>query len=249
VEGVHEAELLTAQRSYYRARAPEYDAWWHRQGRYDRGPDANARWFDEASDLEQAVGKFCPRGDILELACGTGLWTSVLASHARHLTAVDAAPEMIALNRSRLRDAAVEYVEADLFEWQPTPRSYDLCFFAFWLSHVPESRFEAFWEMVGMALRPGGRVFFIDSDRSDCSTASDHRLPPAEDETLLRRLDDGREFCIVKRFYAPERLESRLARLGWQCRIQRTGEFFIYGAGERIGDRPLRSASFTPPSG
>jgi demethylmenaquinone methyltransferase/2-methoxy-6-polyprenyl-1,4-benzoquinol methylase len=108
---------------------------------------------------------------------------------------------------------------------------------------VPESRFEAFWEMLATALRPGGRVFFIDSDRSDRSTASDHRLPPADEETMLRRLDDGREFCIVKRFYAPEWLEDRLAELGWRMQVRRTGEFFIYGAGERIGARrpPLHS--------
>jgi demethylmenaquinone methyltransferase/2-methoxy-6-polyprenyl-1,4-benzoquinol methylase len=231
---VRETELLTVQRSYYRARAPEYDAWWHRLGRYDRGPEANARWFAQAADLERALARFRPEGDILELACGTGLWTSILASHARHLTAVDAAPEMIAQNKSRLRGAAVEYVEADLFEWQPRPGAYDVCFFAFWLSHVPESRFEAFWRMVGTALRPSGRVFFIDSGRSDLSTASDHRLSPTEEETVLRRLDDGREFCIVKRFYTPEWLKSRLAELGWRVRIHRTGEFFIHGAGERI---------------
>lgn len=234
---MHETELLTAQRTYYQARAPEYDAWWERQGRYDRGPDANARWFAETADLERALARFRPQGDILELACGTGLWTRILAAHARRLTAVDAAPEMIERNRSRLAGAAVEYVEADLFEWQPEPGAYDLCFFAFWLSHVPESRFEPFWRMVATALRPGGRVFFIDSDRSDRSTASDHRLPPADAETMLRRLDDGREFWIVKRFYAPKWLECRLAELGWRVEIRRTGEFFIYGAGEWIGPR------------
>lgn len=232
---MHDTELLGGQRSYYRARAPEYDAWWRRVGRYDRGPDVNARWFAQAAELEQALARFHPHGDILELACGTGLWTRILASHARHLTAVDAAPEMIEQNKSRLRGATVEYVQADLFEWQPKAAAYDLCFFAFWLSHVPESRFEAFWRMVGSALRPGGRVFFIDSDRSDLSTASDHRLPSADDETMLRRLDDGREFCIVKRFYAPNWLTTRLTDLGWQVRITRTGEFFIYGAGERTG--------------
>jgi demethylmenaquinone methyltransferase/2-methoxy-6-polyprenyl-1,4-benzoquinol methylase len=230
---VHETQLLTAQRSYYRARAPEYDAWWERRGRYDRGRDANSRWFVEAAHLERALARSRPRGDILELACGTGLWTRILAPHARSLTAVDAAPEMIAQNQSRLGGAAVQYVEADLFDWQPKPDAYDLCFFAFWLSHVPESRFDAFWKMVATALRPGGRVFFIDSDRSDRSSASDHRLPPADEETILRRLDDGREFCIVKRFYAPRWLERRLADLGWRIQVRRTGEFFIYGTGER----------------
>ena len=52
------------------------------------------------------------------------------------MTAVDAAPEVLAINRARVGDASVRYVEADLFDWSPDQR-YDACVFAFWLSHVP----------------------------------------------------------------------------------------------------------------
>jgi hypothetical protein len=34
--------FLAGQQEYYRARAPEYDEWWERRGRYDHGPEANA---------------------------------------------------------------------------------------------------------------------------------------------------------------------------------------------------------------
>jgi demethylmenaquinone methyltransferase/2-methoxy-6-polyprenyl-1,4-benzoquinol methylase len=227
--------LLAEQRRYYRARAPEYDAWWQRRGRYDRGAEANARWFAEAEALERELERFAPRGRVLELACGTGLWTRQLVHHADSVTAVDAAQEMLALNAARLSEAGsatpVEHVQADLFSWTPPIASYDLCFFAFWLSHVPESRFASFWAMVGSALRPGGRVFFIDSARSESSTASDHRLPALNEETMQRRLDDGREFRIVKRFYEPTQLERRLQQLGFAVQVGRTGEFFLYGAG------------------
>lgn len=37
------AGLLTEQARYYRQRAGEYDDWWVRGGRYDRGADANAQ--------------------------------------------------------------------------------------------------------------------------------------------------------------------------------------------------------------
>jgi SAM-dependent methyltransferase len=227
--------LLAEQRRYYRARAPEYDAWWERRGRFDRGAAANARWFAEAETLKRELERFAPRGRVVELACGTGLWTQQLVRHADSVTAVDAAQEMLALNTARVSEASsgapVEYVQADLFSWTPSPGSYDVCFFAFWLSHVPESRFVPFWAMVESALRPGGRVFFIDSARSESSTASDHRLPAPDEETMQRRLDDGREFRIVKRFYEPTQLEHRLQQLGFAVQVGRTGEFFLYGAG------------------
>jgi SAM-dependent methyltransferase len=222
--------LLSEQLDYYRARAGEYDQWWLRRGRFDRGAEANARWFAETAELDRALEAFAPTGDVLELAGGTGLWTQKLAAHAASLIVVDGAPEVLAINRERVGDPKVRYREADLFDFAPEPAAYDACFFSFWLSHVPAERFAAFWQMVGSALRPGGRVLFIDSARTERSTAADHRLPDQDEQTMTRRLDDGREFQIIKRFYEPGALEDQLAALGWECRVQTTGEFFIYGS-------------------
>jgi SAM-dependent methyltransferase len=221
--------LLNEQLNYYRARAGEYDRWWNRDGRYDRGAEANARWFSETSALEDVLAEFDPRGDVLELACGTGLWTRHLVRYASRLTAVDAAPEVLAINRSRVDDPRVEYVQADLFAWTPPEGAFDACVFSFWLSHVPDDRFAAFWGAVRGALRPGGRVLFIDSARAERSKAVDHVMPSDESAvTESRRLDDGREFLIVKRYY-DSGLEGELGALGWDCAVGSTGEFFVYG--------------------
>jgi len=238
-----EDTLLSQQLDYYRARADEYDTWWLRQGRFDRGAEANASWFAQTAELERVLARFHPRGDVLELACGTGLWTRHLADYATQLTAVDAAPEVLAINRQRVSDPTVRYVQADLFDWTPAPAAYDACVFTFWLSHVPTDRFARFWEMVAAGLRPGGRVLFIDSARTERSTAADHQLPGEQEQTMTRRLDDGREFQIVKRFYDPARLTSDLARLGWNAEIGTTGEFFIYGTATRAQAARARTGS------
>jgi ubiquinone/menaquinone biosynthesis C-methylase UbiE len=158
--------LLEGQLAYYRARAGEYDEWFLRTGRYDRGPEWNRRWFSELEQVRRELRVFGPAGEVLELACGTGLWTVELARHAASITAVDASPEVLEINRSRLREAGsetpVRHVLADLFDWSPQ-KTYDVVFFGFWLSHVPPARFAAFWELVRSALGPGGRVFFVDS--------------------------------------------------------------------------------------
>ena len=39
--------LLDEQIEYYRARAPEYDEWFFRRGRYDRGEGHRRAWFAE----------------------------------------------------------------------------------------------------------------------------------------------------------------------------------------------------------
>jgi 2-polyprenyl-3-methyl-5-hydroxy-6-metoxy-1,4-benzoquinol methylase len=220
-------ELLSEQARYYRARAPEYDDWFFRRGRYDIGPEGNARWFADVEEVERALEAFEPRGDVLELACGTGLWTRRLARHAATVTALDASAEVLDLNRARVGEPSVEYVQADVFEWQPE-RAYDVCFFGLWLSHVPEERFELFWALVGRAVAPGGRVFLVDSGRR-----GDRAHAQALDEEVeLRQLSDGREFRIVKRYLEPAALERRLAGLGWDVRLRRTANgALVYGGG------------------
>jgi 2-polyprenyl-3-methyl-5-hydroxy-6-metoxy-1,4-benzoquinol methylase len=148
-------DLIQEQIAYYRARAAEYDEWWTRTGRYDRGPSQRARWLHEISILERALGAQGPLGQVLELACGTGIWTEHLASMADRVRAIDASPEVIALNRARVNATNVDYQLANIFD-SPDVAAANFVFFAFWLSHVPRSRFEALrgWSSVTVKSGP-----------------------------------------------------------------------------------------------
>jgi demethylmenaquinone methyltransferase/2-methoxy-6-polyprenyl-1,4-benzoquinol methylase len=221
-------EFLAAQQEYYRARAPEYDEWWERRGRYDHGPEANGRWFREQDEVYAALADLQLTGDLLELACGTGNWTTVLAATAERLTAVDGSAEMLELNRGRVNSERVDYVQADLFQWQPE-REYDAVVAAFWLSHVPPERLDGFLAAVRRALRPGGCFFFVDSQRDPLTTTADQPLPEEEQAWLTRRLNDGREFRIVKRFYDPADLRECLQAHGLRAEVRETESFFLYG--------------------
>jgi trans-aconitate methyltransferase len=64
---------------------------------------------------------------VLEIACGTGIRTWHLAACARSVTALDAAPQMIALARQRVVGQAVTFVAADVLGWTP-PRRFDTVF-------------------------------------------------------------------------------------------------------------------------
>ncbi|WP_436846569.1 class I SAM-dependent methyltransferase [Streptomyces niveus] len=132
---------------------------------------------------------------MLELACGTGQWTSVLVARAGSVTAVDAADEVLALARARTASDRVRFVRADIFEWRPA-RRYDTVFFAFWLSHVPPARLVGFWDTVAAALVPGGKVVFV---------------------------DDGSRYRVVKVFHDPRALAGDLSALGWSVGVRTVG--------------------------
>jgi 2-polyprenyl-3-methyl-5-hydroxy-6-metoxy-1,4-benzoquinol methylase len=205
--------LLAEQVAYYRAVAPEYED--------------HTLPFDGGQELSAALDAFRPAGDVLELACGQGMWTAQLLRHATGVTAVDASSEMLGIAASRIGSDRVRFVEANIFDWRPD-RRYDVVFFGFWLSHVPLERFASFWSMVADGLKPGGRVFFVD----DAYRTPDELVEGESSSTVLRRLNDGSAHRAVKVPHQAGELEERLARLGWQVRVRATttGPFY-WGSG------------------
>ena len=222
-----EEDLLRQQIRYYRARAPHYDDWWHRRGRYVLEADRNAEWDAEVARLKEAVAALLPRGRILELACGTGIWTERLVHHGSEVVAVDSSPEAIAINRRRTTGAPVTYIEADLFAWAPSGH-FDAVFFSFWVSHVPPGRWAPFWDMVRGALRPGGTAIFIDNLWGDGTWQGG----PKRTAVTQVRTDGGDdlEYQIVKIYYEPGELTAALERVGWQGDVGTTGRSFLVGS-------------------
>lgn len=208
--------MLTSQAEYYRRRAGEYDA-----TAYGDVAAASAR-------AARLVAEMDPSGTVLEIACGTGLWTEALAGQAETVTAIDVAPEAVAIARDRVRSNNVRFEVADVFSWTTTAR-FEVIFFSAWLSHVPMSRFAEFWQLLRGLLAPGGRVLFVDEHVEDRDKET---YLPGGDEIAERQLRDGSKYRIVKNFVDPEPLERRLHGLGWECRIRRDDSDWVWVCGE-----------------
>jgi 2-polyprenyl-3-methyl-5-hydroxy-6-metoxy-1,4-benzoquinol methylase len=212
-------EVLAAQADYYRQRANEYDA-----TAYGDVESARPR-------IARIVTEMSPAGSVLEIACGTGLWTEALAPFATTLTAIDAAAEAVAIARDRVTAGNVTFEVADVFTWS-TPERFDVVFFSAWLSHVPHSRFAQFWDLLRGLLADGGRVLFLDEHVDERAKES---YLPGEDEMVERRLEDGSAYRIVKNFIDPEPMTMRLRELGWDCTIRRDGLDWVCGEARPAG--------------
>ncbi|MEO8572221.1 MAG: class I SAM-dependent methyltransferase [Chloroflexota bacterium] len=219
-----DAEML----AYYEARAPEYDDWYLRRGRYERGPVHDAAWNAELDVAGRWLDALPIDGEIVELAAGTGWWSPLLASKGT-LSLYDGAPGPLERARERL---VAHRLRAHLHvrdAWAEPDRAVDAVFTGFWLSHVPRARLVEFLAIVRAWLRPGGTFAFIDSLADPQSSATDH--PDPTDDRSVRRLDDGREFTIVKVYYEPVELEAALRRAGFaDARVTTTGRFFLTGS-------------------
>lgn len=206
-------DLLEDQVAYYRARAAEYDA--------TTMPDGDP-FATHADAVRAALRRFEPRGRVVEIAAGTGQWTSILAEFADELIVTDTSPEMLALNRARVGEAALTYRVTDAFTLEPT-HDFDVIVFGFFMSHVPPSRFEAFWRVVEGLVAPGGRVFFVDE--------GDHALWEEDwiDRSagvIRRTLTDGTTHRAVKVLWQVDELGQALRALGWDASVTREGPFY-----------------------
>lgn len=227
VDGVgDEHDLLADQIRYYEDRADIYEKLYERRDEYDLGPEGNARWFAATSILESSIKSLRADGSVLEIACGTGLWTRWLAPRASRLLCVDTSPRMLQRNRELVGDPGIDYVLADVFEWDPG-ESFDVIVMGFFISHIPPDRFAGFWDRVRRWLVREGIVWFCDDSAGPDRPRTGERIPGLP-HAHRRRLG-GREYAIVKVFYGPEELEAKLNRLGWEADVRAAGEDLLYG--------------------
>lgn len=216
---------------YYQARAAEYDDWYLRRGRYERGPIHDAAWNAELDGAGTWLDAIPFRGEIVELAAGTGWWSPLLASKGE-LWLYDAADAPLERARERLLAHRLRAHIHVRDAWAEPDRQVDGVFCGFWLSHVERARTAEFLGLVRRWLKPGGTFAFIDSRPDPFSSAADH--PEPENDTSLRRLDDGREYTIVKVYRDPPELDRVLRDAGFSTvEVTTTGRFFVLGSAVR----------------
>jgi SAM-dependent methyltransferase len=213
--------------AYYEARAPEYDDWYLRRGRYDHGPISNAVWQAELDAATLWLDQLPLGPVIIELAAGTGWWSPLLAQKGE-LSAYDAASAPLDRARRRLLAHGLRAHLHVRDAWAAAEREADALFAGFWLSHVPRRDLGAFLAIARSWLRPGGTFAFVDSLADPESGAVDHAQPVAD--RSIRRLSDGREFEVPKVHYAPHELEAALTQAGFApVDVRTTGRFFLLG--------------------
>ena len=217
-DSVSTERAIEEQKRFYDLRANDYLT--------NSPPDRKVSGRPDHELLAALVDGMQPTGDVLEFGPGPGGFTRELARHGRTVTAVDASPQMLDRNRAEVAADNVDYVLADIFEWQPD-RTYDFVFFGFFLSHVPPPLFEDFWGLVARCVGPSGRVGFVDED---------HRARDFDDVRevdglpLARRvLADGRAFDIIKIFWEPTALETQLTGLGWNADLRSVEDTILLG--------------------
>ena len=149
---------------------------------------------------------------VLEVACGTGYWTRYAAETAEHITAVDAAPNMIAM--ARAKDLPADRVElrlGDAYALGEVPGRFDAGLAMQWFSHVPRVRHDEFLTCWHARLGAGAVVFMGDNQQWPGMRDKPYGRPGEADTYELRRLPGHPDCELVKNYFTPAELRAILA--------------------------------------
>ncbi|TCC03610.1 class I SAM-dependent methyltransferase [Kribbella soli] len=187
--------------SYYRERAGEYDAVYAKPERQE-----------DLARLRALLPPLVAGRSVLEVAAGTGYWTTALATTAESIVATDLNDETLAVARTRSYGPAdVRFATADAYDLGAVPGRFDAIFAGFFWSHVPRADVRRFAKGLLERVEPGGVVILADNRYVDGSNYPITRTTDDGDTYQTRQLSDGRTFEVLKNFPSREELATQVA--------------------------------------
>jgi len=209
-------------RSYYAARAREYDDIYSKP---ERQVDLRA--------IESWLPPLFSKARVLEIACGTGYWTQFIAPSAAHTVAVDTSPETLDIARSRVPEGKVTFLVGDAYALPSGLGEFDAAFAGFWFSHVPKGRRQEFLRGLHARLVPGARVVLLDNLYVEGSSSPIAETDGDGNSFQVRKLKDGSTHRVLKNFPSRAELESSVGILGGSGALTTWQHFwaFVYAVG------------------
>lgn len=190
------AELV----DYYRRRAAVYEAIYRKPERQH-----------DLQTLRETVASRLKGRRVLEVACGTGYWTEVIAKVAASVVATDVADEPMQIARAKDHPAGkVNFSTADAYALGPELGTFDAAFAGFWWSHIPLRRIAEFLVSLHSRLESGARVLFLDNRYVEGSSTPIAELDADGNSYQFRPLPDGNRVRVLKNFPSEAELRARL---------------------------------------
>jgi demethylmenaquinone methyltransferase/2-methoxy-6-polyprenyl-1,4-benzoquinol methylase len=196
-------DIISEMREYYRARARWHDDY--------MGYTDNTSMEHLLCPIVEFVERMLSGCDVLEVACGTGNWTQILARRVGRVLATDISDGALLLAREKeYFGGAVTFLVADAFSLEGVSGVFSGAFGADWLSHVPLGRMRGFLRVLHSRLGHGARVVFVDMLRRDHPDLRPYRRDEGGNLICRRSLPDGRTFDVVKNFPTEDELRRAI---------------------------------------
>lgn len=183
---------------------------------------------DDLEELREFVAFALKGHRVLELACGTGYWTEVIAETAEHVVATDINPEMIDIARARgLPDDKVTLHVLDAWTVPDDLGPVSAVFIGFWWSHVAREEQERFLKALRAKVGKDVLLVLADDDYVDGISEPIARTDAAGNTYQVLQAPDGEYYEIPKNYLSDSALRKKLASTVREIKIERWEFYFL----------------------
>ena len=201
---------------------------------YAKTASSHDRIYDRAErqeDLEAMRGHVAEvlRGHtVLELACGTGYWTRLIAEVADKVVATDINPEMIAMAQLRAMPAdKVTLRVADAYDLPADIGDFTAVFIGFWWSHVGREVQEKFLAQLRAKVGKDMFIVLLDDVYVEGSSETVARTDMEGNTYQIRVAPDGDRYEIPKTYPSDSALRKKLASSVREIKIVRLEYYWM----------------------
>jgi ubiquinone/menaquinone biosynthesis C-methylase UbiE len=192
---------------------------------YDNGCDRPERQHDLARVREQVTTLL--RGHVvLELGCGTGYWTEVLAGCVDSVLATDASAEMIAV-AGRRAHPNVSYRVADALDLPADLGGFTAVFMGLLWSHLQREQQDAFLKQLRARVGQDALLVVLDETYVEGSSTTIARTDAQGNTYEIRSMPDGERVELPKNYPSDSALRKRLAPFVREIRIERLDYYWL----------------------
>jgi SAM-dependent methyltransferase len=193
--------------------------------------DAALSRAERANDLSKVRDRIAQlvRGkSVLELACGTGYWTEVIAATAERVLATDILDEMIErAQRRRLPEGKISFRRVDGLDLPEDLGAFSCVFIGFWWSHLKRDEQDALLAQLRARLGPDVTLILLDDAYVEGSSTTIARTDAQGNTYEIVATPDGERFELPKNYPADSALRKRLGGDVREIRIERLTYYWL----------------------
>ncbi len=204
-------------KKYYTLKAIEYDTTYRPRERKC-----------DMAQIASLVSNLFDEKDVLEIACGTGYWTQLIAERAKSILATDCSDEMLTIAKTKCYGKCrIEFKKLDAFDLLGISKFYTGGFCGFWWSHIPKSKRKKFHDVFHSKLRKNATVVIVDNNYIEGINGPIIMIDEDGNTYQQRVLRNGSSYTMLKNFYSNKELKNFFLCFGMNVQIVNLRHYWL----------------------
>ena len=203
--------------TYYSRRAKEYERIYEKPERQE-----------DLAKIREKIETIFSGHTVLEIACGTGYWTEMIAKTAASVLATDFSENVLAVAKSKSYGTCkITFQQANAYSLANIDGMFSAGFCGFWWSHIPKEKIQLFLQTFHARLPENALVVFLDNRYVEGSSTAISRRDEAGNTYQIRKLKDGSSHEVLKNFPSENELKANIGKFSQNFHLEELRYYWL----------------------